>query len=257
MKGFWLGAPLLCLLALPFVALVLASDPESIAAGLRHPRFWPALSVSARTSAAALAIVVAAGTPLAAWLSRSPPVWTRPVELVLYLGLVTPPAVTGVALLLALGRNGVLGGPLAAIGVRLPFSPAAVVIAQIVVSAPIYVQLAASAFRQVRPEQMMAARSLGASPISAELRVALPIALPGLIGAAALAWARALGELGATLLFAGSRPGVTETLPLAILTALESDLGLAVALALALAAAALAALVVLLAAPSALRRLFG
>jgi molybdate transport system permease protein len=124
-----------------------------------------------------------------------------------------------------------------------------------VVSAPFYVQAAASAFRRVEPDLLIVARTLGQSPTGAFFRVAVPLALPGLIVGAALSWARALGEFGATLLFAGNLPGATQTMPLAIYMALESDVRVAVALALALAGMALLLLLVLRAVPAAWARL--
>ncbi|MCB9668117.1 MAG: ABC transporter permease subunit [Alphaproteobacteria bacterium] len=234
--GAFLAAGLLALLVLPLLALVVASSPTAVAAAVADPAFLPALGLSLATSASSVAVIVLAGTPLAWWLATSGSRWVRPVGLLVDLPLVVPPAALGIALLQAFGRRGLFGPALAAVGVQLPFTPAAVVVAQVVVAAPFYVQAAVNAFRDVDPEVLLVARTLGAGPAAAFGRVALPIALPGLVGAASLAWARALGELGATLLFAGSLPGRTTTLPLAVLTALESDVQLAVVLALALVA---------------------
>jgi molybdate transport system permease protein len=125
----------------------------------------------------------------------------------------------------------------------------------VVVSAPFYVQAAAAAFRRVDPDLLIVARTLGQSQRGAFLRVAVPIALPGMIGGAALAWARALGEFGATLLFAGNLPGTTQTMPLAIYTALESDVRVAVAMSLVLAAVSVFLLLALRLAPSFAARL--
>jgi molybdate transport system permease protein len=165
------------------------------------------------------------------------------------LPVVIPPAVLGVALLETFGRRGLLGGALDGLGLALPFSTAAVVVAQIVVSAPFYVQAASSAFRRVDADLLLVARTLGASPAGAFVRVGVPLALPGLLGGAALCWARALGEFGATLLFAGNLPGTTQTMPLAIYATLESDLRAATSLSVALAAIAVSLLLVLRAAP--------
>lgn len=232
------AALLLALLVLPLAALLLSSSPAELWAGAAHPHFAPALALSLRTSAMALALTLLAGTPLAWWLARSRSGWGRAVELAVELPVVIPPAVVGVALLQTFGRGGLLGPALAALGLALPFSERAVVLAQLVVAAPLYVLAAANAFRRVEPDALLVARTLGASPTAAVLRVAVPIALPGLLVGASLAWARALGEFGATLLFAGNLVGETQTLPLAIFAALESDVRLAVVFAVALAALA-------------------
>ena len=245
LSGRGLAALLLALLVLPLLALLLASSPDSLAEGMEHRLFGPALWLSARTTAISLAIVVLTGTPLSWWLAVAKPGRARVVAALVDVPIVIPPAVVGVALLEALGREGLFGPVLAAFGITLPFSTAAVVVAQVVVSSPFYVQAATNAFRRVDPDLMAVARTLGASPPGAFVRVALPVALPGLVGGAALGWARSVGEFGATLLFAGNFPGTTQTMPLAIYTALESDVDAAVAIAVVLAAIALLVLVVL------------
>jgi molybdate transport system permease protein len=155
-----------------------------------------------------------------------------------------PPAVVGVALILAFGRQSVVGAWLRDLGVDLPFSTAAVVVAQVVVSAPFFVLPAAEAFRRVDSDLLLVARTLGASPARTFFRVAIPVALPGILAGAALAWARAVGEFGATLLFAGSLPGRTQTMPLAIYRSLETDLSVARALSLLLGASAIVVLMI-------------
>jgi len=230
------AAPMLVLLVLPLVALGLASSPSDLAAGVRDPLFLPALWLSARTTLVSLAVVVGTGTPLAWWLAQAPGRSGRVVEVLVDLPVVVPPAVLGIALLETFGRSGLLGGALEALGIRVPFTTAAVVLAQVVVSAPFYVQAAAAAFGRVDRDLLIVARTLGQSPGGAFFRIAVPLALPGLVGGAALAWARSLGEFGATLLFAGNLPGTTQTMPLAIYMALESDVRVALAIALVLAA---------------------
>lgn len=244
-SGRALAGLLLGLLLLPLVALVLASSPASLQQGMAHRLFAPALWLSARTTVVSLVIVVVSGTPLAWWLATARPGRARIVAALVDVPIVIPPAVVGVALLEALGRQGLFGPVLASFGITLPFSTAAVVVAQVVVSSPFYVQAATNAFRRVDPDLMAVARTLGASPPAAFVRVALPVAMPGLVGGAALAWARSVGEFGATLLFAGNFPGTTQTMPLAIYTALESDVDAAVAIAVVLAGIALAVLVAL------------
>jgi len=248
---------MLGLLVVPLLALAVASSPAEIAAGLADPAFAPALWLSARTSAVSLALVLLGGTPLAWWLAVAPSRRARVVELLVDLPIVVPPAVVGIALLLTFGRRGLFGDELTALGVQVPFTAVAVVLAQVVVSAPFYIQAAAAAFRRVDPDLLIVARTLGESARGAWLRVALPLALPGLVGGAALAWARALGEFGATLLFAGSLPGTTRTMPLAIYAALEADVRVAVALSLVLAGVSFLLLFALRAAPTVLGMLQG
>ena len=229
--GLALGLGLLGFLLLPIAALGLSSSPGELLAALQHPLVLPALGLSAWTTAITLTVVIVAGTPLAWLLARARGPWARVVETAVELPIVIPPAVMGIALLLAFGRQGLLGG----LGVALPFTPAAVIVAQVVVAAPFYVQSAAAGFRGVDDDLLLVARTLGASPRRAFLRVAVPLSLPALVNGAALCWARALGEFGATLLFAGSFPGRTQTMPLAIYAALEADVQVATAIALVLA----------------------
>ena len=153
--------------------------------------------------------------------------------------IVLPPAVVGIALLHTFGREGLLGDLLTSGNIQIPFSTTAVIIAQVVVSAPFYIQSSASAFRRVNHDLLLVAQTLGYPPSGVFQKVALPIALPGLVSGAALSWARALGAFGATLFFAGNLTSETQTMPLAIYSALESDVRVAVAIALVLAGVAL------------------
>jgi molybdate transport system permease protein len=249
------AAPILGLLVVPLVALALASSPADLAGAMRDPLFGPALWLSARTTILSLALVIVTGTPLAWWLATASPRRTRVVEILVDLPIVVPPAVVGIALLQTFGRRGLFGGELEALGLQIPFTTAAVVLAQLVVSAPFYIQAAAAAFRRVEPDLLIVARTLGQSRAGAFFRIAVPLAMPGLIVGAALSWARALGEFGATLLFAGNLPGRTQTMPLAIYMALESDVRVALALALVLAGVSLLLLLALRAVPAAWARL--
>ena len=249
------AAPILALLVVPLLALALASSPAELASAVRDPLFGPALWLSAGTTVLSLVLVVLTGTPLAWWLATASPRRTRIVEVFVDLPIVVPPAVVGIALLQTFGRRGLLGGWLEGLGLQIPFTTTAVVLAQLVVSAPFYIQAAASSFRRVEPDLLIVARTLGQSRVGAFFRVAVPLAMPGLIVGAALSWARALGEFGATLLFAGNLPGTTQTMPLAIYMALESDVRVALALALVLAGAALLLLLGLRAVPAAWARL--
>ena len=249
------GAPILGLLVVPLLALALASSPADLASAVQDPLFGPALWLSARTTVVSLALVVLTGTPLAWWLATASSRRTRIVEVLVDLPIVVPPAVVGIALLQTFGRRGLFGPWLEGLGLQIPFTTTAVVLAQLVVSAPFYIQAAASAFRRVEPDLLIVARTLGQSPPGAFFRVAVPLAMPGLVVGAALSWARALGEFGATLLFAGNLPGTTQTMPLAIYMALESDVRVALALALVLAGVALLLLLALRAVPAAWARL--
>ncbi len=234
---------LFALLAFPLAGLVLGAPPAQLLRGLRDPAVLPAAALSLVTTTISLGVIVAGGTPLAWAIARGTGRRWRAVETLAELPAVLPPAVAGVALLLAFGRRGLLGAPLAALGVGLPFTPAAVVLAQSFVAAPFYVQAAVAAFRRLDPDLLFVARTLGAAPARVFVTVAIPVARTALSGGAALAWARALGEFGATLMFAGNMPGRTQTLPLAIYTALESDLRTAQGLSILLVAAAFALLV--------------
>ncbi len=237
-QSFVLAMPMLILLLLPVVALLFSASPRDIAAGLNHPLFSPALSLSLRSTLVSLGVILLGGTPLAWWLAHGSGRLVRVVATMIELPIVLPPAVVGVGLLQAFGRSGVFSETLNALDLQIPFTTLAVILAQIVIAAPFYIQSATAAFRRVDADLLLVARTLGQSRYGALLRVAIPAALPGLMGGAALAWARALGEFGATLLFAGNLSGETQTMPLAIYTALESDVRVALALALVLAAAA-------------------
>lgn len=238
-----LAAALLLLIALPLAALFLTTSPRALLQGLGDPMVGPAIRLSLATTTASLALVVVTGTPLAWLLARRGGRAWRFVETLVQLPVVLPPAVAGVALLLAFGRRGLLGPLLAGAGVGVPFTRAAVVVAQTFVAAPFYVQAAVAMFRRLEPDMLLVARTLGASRPRVFFRVVVPLSRAGLISGAAMSWARALGEFGATLMFAGNLSGRTQTLPLAIYTALESDLRTAQSLSLILLVVAFALLV--------------
>jgi molybdate transport system permease protein len=238
-----LSSGLLFLVALPLAGLLFTASPRALLAGLGDPLVGPAARLTLLTTAASVALVVACGTPLAWILARRRSRPWRLLETLLELPVVLPPAVAGVALLLAFGRRGLLGPALSALGVGLPFTRAAVVFAASFVAAPFYLQAAIAAFRRVDPDLLLAARTLGASPARVFSTVAVPLSLPSLAGGAAMCAARAIGEFGATLMFAGNMPGRTQTLPLAIYAALESDVRTAQSLSLVLVAVAFGLLV--------------
>lgn len=237
-----LGLVLLTFLVLPLVALFFRLSLADFSAGLAHPLVWPALQLSALTTCVSSSVVLLLGTPLAWLLARSRGKLGRAVELVVQLPIVIPPAVAGIALLLAFGNRGLFAGWLYPAQSSIPFSTLAVVFAEVFVAAPFFLQGAISAFRRIDDDLLLVARTLGASPGRILMRVAIPIAAPGLAAAATMSWARALGEFGATLMFAGNLTGKTQTLPLAIYTAMESDLRAAQALSVILVLVAAAML---------------
>lgn len=239
-----LAAALLLLLALPPIGLALSIGALDFTHAVEHG-LWTALTLSLRTSAITAGLLLVLGTPLAWVLSRLRDRVGRALELLVQLPAVTPPAVAGVALLTAFGRSAPLGAFLDEQGLGVPFTTGAVVLAQLFVATPFYVLPLREAFAELDEDLLWTARSLGASPARAFFRVALPLTTPTLLSGLAVAWARAIGEFGATLVFAGSFEGVTRTLPIAIYTTMESDLGAARALAVSLMAVALLVFLVL------------
>jgi molybdate transport system permease protein len=169
--------------------------------------------------------------------------------------MVLPPTVAGVALLTAFGRNGLAGHALAAFGVTLPFTTLGVVVAQAFVAAPFFIGAARAGFTEVDRKYLDAAATLRASPLRAFLMVLGPLAAPALLAGAATGWARALGEFGATITFAGNMPGVTQTMPLAVYLALQSDLDAAIALSVLLLLFSLTILLTIRAGPARLSAL--
>ena len=238
------SAVALTFLTLPVVAIFVDSSPARLVESLGEEGALDALWLSLRTTAIALAIIVAVGTP-AAWLLASRRFRGRDVAITLVeLPLVLPPAVAGIALLAAFAPNGILGAPLADVGIRLPLTTAAVVVALTFVASPFYVRQAQAAFAAVDPTLVDASRTLGASEGRTFLRVVVPSAAPGLAAGGALAFGRALGEFGATLMFAGSFQGITQTVPLAIYDRFATDFDQALALSAVLVAVSAAILLV-------------
>jgi len=237
-------------LALPVVALVLRSEPGALLGRMAQPGVLEALRLSLITSVAATALVVVLGTPLA-WLlaSRAFP-GRRAVEVLVQLPMVLPPTVAGVALLLAFGRMGIAGRAFALAGLTLPFTTLGVVVAQAFMAAPFYVLAARAGFASVDRRLIEAARAARADEGHAFRRIVLPLAAPTLAAGMAMTLARALGEFGATITFAGNLPGVTRTLPLAVYLALQTDLDAAITLSVLLLVMSVALLVALRALPA-------
>jgi molybdate transport system permease protein len=213
-------------IGLPVAAVFLRVAPASLVDGLQSPVAQDALLLSLRTTLVSLVIIVAVGTPVAYALTRSTMRGRDALTTLLELPLVMPPAVAGIALLSAFGARGTVGGPL---GLEIPFTTTAVIMAQVFVASPFYLRQAQSAFAAVSTGTLEAARASGASATRTLVRIVVPVA-GGLVTGAVLAWARALGEFGATLIFAGSFGGVTETAPLAIYGELDSDVDAALGL---------------------------
>jgi molybdate transport system permease protein len=233
--------------AIPLVALTWrAINSGELADNISSSLVLHALRLSAITSTVALAVAVMVGTPLAYLLARRRFVGKAAVDLLLDLPIVLPPTVAGVALLVALGRRGVVGQWLDDVGIEIGFTTTAVVLAQLFVSAPFYVRTAKAGFESVEPMYEGVAATLGASPLRTFWRVTLPLAWPSLVAGAILCWARALSELGATLIFAGSLEGRTRTMPLAIINSFESGASIDVPIALSVILVAAAAVLLLL-----------
>jgi len=230
------GLPLLALLTLPLVSLVLKTPPLAVLASLGDATTRQAIALSLRTSLLTVLVVVLFGTPLAYLLARKRLPGAPLLEVVLDLPTVLPPAVAGLALLMAFGRRGLLGAWLAGLGIQLPFTPLAVVMAQTFVAAPYYIKAAALGLSGVSYELEQAAALDGATPLEIFRYVTLRLAWQGIVGGIALCWARALGEFGATIIFAGNLPGRTQTMPLAVYLGFELDLTRALTLAVILLA---------------------
>lgn len=230
--------------AVPLAALYLQLSPARLLAVLTAAPALSALRLSLLTTLASLALTIALGTPLAYVLARAAFPGRTIVDALVDLPIVVPPAVAGLALLLVFGRAGLAGPFLRAFHLQIAFTTAAVVLAQLFVGAPFYVRAARAGFLAVERVYEEASATLGMGPLRTFARVTVPLALPALAGGAVLAWARALGEFGATIMFAGNLPGITQTLPLAVYLGLESgDADLAAGLAVVLVSVALAVVV--------------
>jgi molybdate transport system permease protein len=233
----------LTFLVLPLVGLLARTPWSELPARLAAPGVVDALRLSLVTATAATMVSVVLGVPLAWLLARLAFPGRRLVRALVTLPLVLPPVVGGVALLLVFGRRGLLGGWLeSTFGVTVPFTTTAVVLAETFVAMPFLVISVEGALRAADARYEEAAATLGATPWTAFRRVTLPLVTPGVAAGAVLCWARALGEFGATITFAGNFPGRTQTMPLAVYLALESDPAAAIVLSLLLLAVSVAVL---------------
>lgn len=220
-----LAALMLALLLLPLLTLGLRAlaAPGGLPGVLGEP-LLQAVALSLWTTSLSVLVIVALGTPLAYAFARYRFPLKRLLNAVIELPVVLPPVVAGLALLMTFGRRGLVGGPLAEAGITLPFSTAAVIIAQVFVAAPFYIRSAQVQFQSIPRELEEAASIDGAGGLKAFRHVILPLSVRGLLGGLVLSWARALGEFGATILFAGNLQGRTQTMPLFLYSAFERDI---------------------------------
>ena len=238
------AAAAVLLLALPVLALVQRAPWSGLSSLLTRREVVDALGVSLVVSLLAAGIVLVLGTPLAWVRARGDLPLRRLVRALVLLPMVLPPVVGGTALLFALGRRGLFGQWLDRwFDLTLPFTTAGAVVAATFVALPFYVVTVEGALRTSGEDLEQVASTLGAGPVAVLRRITLPRLLPAIGAGLALAWARALGEFGATITFAGNLPGRTRTLPLATFQALESDPEAAIALSLVLLAVSLAVLI--------------
>jgi len=217
-------------IALPILSLVIWTVSNSAWQEMTSPAAVDALLLSARTTAISMAIILLVGTPAAYVLARYDFLGKRIVNTLVDLPAVLPPSAAGIALLLAFGRVGLIGEQLTAFGITISFTTAAVVLAELFVATHFYVRQATVGFGQIERGIEEAALVDGGGPITVFLKVTIPLAFPALVAGAVTAWARALGEFGGTIIFAGNVQGVTQTIPLAIFSELERDFDAAVAL---------------------------
>ena len=240
-------------LLLPVLALLIQMRPGKLLAELGDPAVLDALRLSLLTSAAATIVVILLGLPVGLLIATREFPGKRLLEALVALPMVLPPTVAGLALLLAFGRAGLLGGALSLLGITVPFTALAVIIAQVFVALPFFIG-ASAGFRGVNRAYLEVAATLRASRPYTAARILVPLSLPSLAAGAAMGWARALGEFGATITFAGNVPGVTQTMPLAVYLRLETDFDAAIALALMLLAVSFGVLFALGARPFSLGR---
>jgi molybdate transport system permease protein len=240
-----LGGVLICFLAIPLLALAwraVAHLDDLTDRG--RTTVSDALFLTAISSLISLAVIIGFGTPLAFGIARRSFRGKSVLETLIDMPMVLPPAVAGLALLMAFGRRGVVGSYLDDAGIRIGFTTAAVIFAQIFVASPFYIRAARAAFSRLDTTVEDAAADLGASPMHVLRTITLPLAAPGLTAGAVLAWARAVGEFGATIMFAGNLPRETQTLPLAIYGRYEAgELETSLAMALILLASSFLVLV--------------
>jgi len=229
-----LTLPYLFFLLIPLLALLLRTTPASLWATLQEAGVRQAIGLSLETSISTVLLTILFGTPVAYYLSHRHYRFYRLIDTLVELPTVLPPAVAGLSLLMAFGRSGLLGTTLSAVGITIPFTQMAVVMAQAFVAAPFYIKSAAVGFTAVDCELKKAAALDGANRWQTFRYVMVPIAWMSLVSGGVMTWARALGEFGATIIFAGNFPGRTQTMPLAIYIGFEINLDVALTLSVIL-----------------------
>jgi molybdate transport system permease protein len=221
-------------LALPIVSLFFRTTPELFVSSLYDPGVTSALWLSLTTSVISLGIVILVGTPFAYIHCRNTYPGKIIVDTLIDLPLVLPPAVAGMALLVLYGRVGLIGRYLNTLGITLAFTTVAVIMAQIFVASPFYLRQAKSLFEQLDPAYEQTARTLGASPIRVFATITIPLTAGGLVSGAVMTFGRALGEFGATIMFAGNLPGVSQTMPLAVYVGMEGNFNIGITISILL-----------------------
>ncbi|MCL5276063.1 MAG: ABC transporter permease [Chloroflexi bacterium] len=242
--GLWriLSLPLLLFLLLPLTALLIRTPLDQIALSLTQEQVHEAIALSFGTTLVSAVLIVVFGTPVAYLLAMPRTRLERILDTVVDLPTVLPPSVAGIALLLAFGRRGLLGPVIDVLGVHVAFTSLAVVLAQTFVASPFYIKSAAIAFAGIDTDLLQAAALDGAGNRQIFRHITVPLAWAGLVSGLVMSWARALGEFGATILFAGNLQGVTQTMPLAIYIGFEVNLDTAVTLSVILLALSFTAL---------------
>ena len=238
-----LAGSFLLFLGIPLAALLIREPPALLWNSIKQPEVLQALQLSLVTTFVSIFLTVIFGLPVAYVLVRTRIPGRRFLQTLVTMPTVLPPVVAGVALLITFGRFGLIGRYLTPLGISIPFTTVAVVMAQMFVSSPFFINRARAGLEQLDPRYESAAHTLRASEFYTFRRVVLPLIRPILLTGAGLAWARALGELGATITFAGSFPGVTETMPIAVYNAANIDIDSAVALSVVLMAISFAVLI--------------
>ncbi len=242
MTLFWSAVPMILFLVLPLLALIWRTELADIGTHLTQEVARRAILLSVWTSATATLLTVLLGTPLALLIARRRFSGRRVLDTVIDLPTVLPPAVAGLALLMAFGRRGMLGQSLSVVGIEIAFTSLAVILAQLFVASPYYIRAAIGGLSRSAAELEEAAALDGADSRQVFRFVTVPLARASLLGGLVMTWARALGDFGATILFAGNYPGRTQTMPLAIYIGFEMDLDVALALSLVLMVTAFAIL---------------
>ena len=239
---FWSAVPMIMFLTLPLLALIWRTELTDVSTHLAQPVARRAIILSLWTSATATLLTIVLGTPLALLMTRRHFRGRRALDTLIDLPTVLPPAVAGLALLMAFGRRGMLGQGLSVAGIEIAFTSLAVIFAQLFVASPYYIRAAIGGLSRSAVELEEAAALDGADSRQIFRFVTVPLARASLLGGLVMTWARALGDFGATILFAGNYPGRTQTMPLAIYIGFELDLDIALALSVVLMATAFAIL---------------